>query len=111
LLICLPFLVAGAKQPADGVMVERPQRSEDERPWGRRGAGRRMGEEGDGIAGSGLLWPGVEGDAAPSPATAGPGSPELGCRSSLRRARRHGAVRPQPGGLNQAGDHAARRGS
>jgi hypothetical protein len=25
--------------------------------------------------------------------------------------RRHGAVRPQPGGLNQTGDHAARRGS
>src|SRR5829696_6895872 len=35
----------------------------------------------------------------------------LGCRSSLRRAGRHGAVRPQPGGLNQTGDHAAGRGS
>jgi hypothetical protein len=38
------------------------------------------------------------------------GNPGPGCRSSLRRARRHGAVRPQPGGLNQARGRAASRG-
>jgi hypothetical protein len=47
--LTLPFLVAGVDQPADGVMVERPQRSEDERPWGRRRADRRIGRR-DGIA-------------------------------------------------------------
>jgi hypothetical protein len=95
-----------------GQRVEAPQRSEDERPRASRadaGCKRRRSSCLGRWPPSGRVSRWV---AAPSPATAGCGQPErLGCRSSLRRARRHGAVRPQPGGLNQAGDHATRWGS
>jgi hypothetical protein len=37
-VLCVALSVqAGSRQPADGVRVERPQHSEDERPWGRQG--------------------------------------------------------------------------
>ena len=44
------LLMAGMGQPADGVMVERPQRSEDERPWGRQGLA-QDGRRRDGMLG------------------------------------------------------------
>jgi hypothetical protein len=45
----------------------------------------------------------------PTPVGAGRAVGEAGCRSSVRRAKRHGVVRPQPGGLNQARGLAAMR--
>src|SRR6266508_3632617 len=36
-VVCHSSVQAGSRQSADGVRVERPQRSEDERPWGRQG--------------------------------------------------------------------------
>ena len=53
----------------------------------------------------GTLW-----DPSPEPVGAGGQTRKPGCRSSLRRARRHGVVRPQPLGLNQWHDLAAVRG-
>ena len=53
-VLCADLSVqAGSRQPADGVRVERPQHSEDERPWGRQGLTQDGGEEGAvaGVAG------------------------------------------------------------
>jgi hypothetical protein len=36
-VVCRSLRTGSSRQPADGVRVERPQRSEDERPWGRQG--------------------------------------------------------------------------
>jgi hypothetical protein len=90
LLICLPFLVAGAKQPADGVMVERPQRSEDERPWGRQGLVAGWEEKGTGLPGSGLLWPGVEGGCSSIASNRWPRQPEA--RVPVIPSPRHGGM-------------------
>jgi hypothetical protein len=112
-LCAVPSVQAGSRQPAGGVRVERPQRSEDERPWDRQGL--TQDASGGGKRSPELLsLLQVDGQGRWQLHCQQPlavGSPRFGCRSSLRRAGRHGAVRPQPGGLNQAGDHAARRGS
>src|SRR6266496_4965669 len=82
--------MAGVDQPADGVMVERPQRSEDERPWGRQGLVAGWEEKGRDCLGRGLLVPGVGRGAAPSPATAGRGQP--GARVPVIPSPRHGGM-------------------
>ena len=68
------LVVGGGRGPADGARVQRPQRSEDEQPWGPsrltqdRQPGTGVGQD---------LLAVVQGQrAAPSPATAGRGQPE-----------------------------------
>jgi len=69
-------VVAGSRQPADGVRVERPQRSEDERPWDRQGLTQDEAKR-ERLPGSMASFQAdVAGVAAPSPATAGRGQPE-----------------------------------
>src|SRR5829696_7582711 len=101
-LCAVPSVQAGSRQPADGVNGGAPAAQRGRITLGSSRADVGSTRRRDGYLGR---WPPSGGVlrrvAAPSPATAGRGQPELGCRSSLRRARRHGAVRPQPGGLNQ----------
>jgi hypothetical protein len=106
----VPAVSAGSRQPAGGVRVERPQRSEDERPWGRQGL-TQDGQGGSGSLVEGLLSAGCRGGRQlhrQQPLAVG--SPRLGCRSSARRAMAASSCAAAAGGLNQAGDHAARAG-
>ena len=109
------FLVAGAKQPADGVVVERPQRSEDERPWGRQGLVAGWEEKGTGLLGRASFGRMSRGDAAPLPATAGWGQPGArvpvigsprqaawSCAAAAGRAQSSGRPRRQAGVMTNA---------
>ena len=101
-----------AVSPPMGSQVERPQRSEDERPWGRQGLTQDAEQRNGGGSRDLLRW-GCGGSGSSSIASnrwprAARGS---GAGHPFAAPRRHGAVRPQPGGLNQMGDHAAKRGS
>ena len=104
------LVVGGGRGPADGARVQRPQRSEDEQPWGPSRLTQDR-QRGTGV-GHDLLCCGSRSKSSSIASNrwswAARGS---GAGHPFAAPRRHGAVRPQPGGLNQMGDHAAGRGS
>jgi hypothetical protein len=59
-LCAVPSVQVGSRQPADRVRVERPQRSEDERPWDRQGLMQDGSGGGSGCLVDGLLRAGIE---------------------------------------------------
>jgi hypothetical protein len=106
-----PSVQAGSRQPADGSTVERPKRSEDERPWGCQGL-TQGGSGGVTVAWSmASLRQGVEADGSSIASNRWPwAARSSGAGHPFAVPRRHGAVRPQPSGLNQVGRPRRRAG-
>jgi hypothetical protein len=103
-------VVGGGRQPTAWAMVQRPSAARRTTLGPSRADAGSTARNRSG-PGPPLLWFKVKEQlhrqqplAVGSPRGSGAGHP-------FAAPRRHGAVRPQPGGLNQTGDHAARRGS
>jgi hypothetical protein len=110
-LYAAPSVQAGSRQPADGSTVERPKHSEDERPWGCQGL-TQGGSGGVTVAWSmASLRQGVEADGSSIASNRWPwAARSSGAGHPFAAPRRHGAVRPQPSGLNQVGRPRRRAG-
>jgi transcriptional regulator with XRE-family HTH domain len=105
-------LSAGGRQPADGVKGWSARSVARTNDLGARQGLTQDAEQRNGGGSRDLLRRGSGGQgAAPSPATLARAARGLGCRSSLRRAKAAWSCAAAAGGLNQTGDHAAKRGS
>jgi hypothetical protein len=101
---CVPFPLdrRAAVSPPTGSTVERPQRSEDERPWGSSRAEAGWKRRRDGCLSMASFRQVVGWWQLHRQQPLAVGSPRLGCRSSLRRADVAGAL------LTAAGDNPGR---